>query len=159
MHVASGVLALHPRDFPTPWQREEQEIIYLRSVGVHEWVISSYGFPEMVTQPSYAQQPSTGGMSGSRMALTFDDGPHPIYTPRVLGILAKHQQKATFCVLGSQAKKYPELIIRIVREGHELCNHSWSHPDFAKLPLSEVYREITETDRVLTEILLDAGMR
>lgn len=95
MRVASGVLAIHPRVFPTPWRSPEQEVIYLRSTGESEWVISSYGFPQVPPESARVGRQ----MSGSYMALTFDDGPHPIYTPRVLDILAAHQQKATFCVL------------------------------------------------------------
>jgi peptidoglycan/xylan/chitin deacetylase (PgdA/CDA1 family) len=61
------------------------------------------------------------------VALTFDDGPHPVWTPRVLDRLKAANVKATFCVVGSEVKKYPELVKRIVREGHTLCNHTWNH--------------------------------
>lgn len=66
--------------------------------------------------------------TGSRgVALTFDDGPHPTWTPKVLDVLHARGVKATFCVLGQYAKAYPDLIRRIVRDGHTLCNHSWGH--------------------------------
>jgi peptidoglycan/xylan/chitin deacetylase (PgdA/CDA1 family) len=61
------------------------------------------------------------------VALTFDDGPDPRYTPKILALLKKHGVKATFCVVGTRAKAYPDLVRRIATEGHTLCNHSWNH--------------------------------
>src|SRR5581483_10980103 len=61
------------------------------------------------------------------VALTFDDGPWPEYTPQVLDMLKSAGVKATFCVVGRQAAAYPELIKRIYDEGHTFCNHSWRH--------------------------------
>lgn len=59
--------------------------------------------------------------------LTFDDGPDPLGTPQVLDILSRHKAKATFFVIGEKALKHPDLIARILREGHALGNHSWDH--------------------------------
>jgi peptidoglycan/xylan/chitin deacetylase (PgdA/CDA1 family) len=78
---------------------------------------------------------TTGGLpaglqrtTGTRhVALTFDDGPHPDWTPRVLDQLKAAGVKATFCVVGVKVKSHPALVARIVREGHTLCNHSWQH--------------------------------
>jgi len=61
------------------------------------------------------------------VALTFDDGPDPVYTVKVLDLLRQHGVKATFCVVGSRVRSYPALVRRIVAEGHTLCNHSWRH--------------------------------
>ena len=61
------------------------------------------------------------------MALTFDDGPHPVWTPKILDELRAARVRAIFCVIGSQVTKYPELVARIARDGHTLCNHSWNH--------------------------------
>ncbi|WP_433394420.1 polysaccharide deacetylase family protein [Micromonospora sp. KLBMP9576] len=63
----------------------------------------------------------------SRVALTFDDGPDPRYTPQVLALLRQYQVRATFCVVGENAQAHPDLIRAIAAEGHSLCNHSWSH--------------------------------
>ena len=63
-------------------------------------------------------------------ALTFDDGPDPAFTPRLLDILDRHQARATFFVVGETAQKYPELIRRIAQTGHVIGNHSWDHPAF-----------------------------
>ena len=66
--------------------------------------------------------------TGNRdVALTFDDGPDPVQTPRLLNLLKRHHAKATFCVIGVRARKYPDLIKRIVAGQHALCNHSWDH--------------------------------
>jgi len=79
------------------------------------------------------------------MALTFDDGPDPRLTPKLLDILAEHQVKATFFVLGSQVAKYPELARRIEMEGHEIGNHSWAHQDFTKMKPAHMLQDIDQT--------------
>lgn len=61
-------------------------------------------------------------------ALTFDDGPHPVYTPRVLDILAKHGARATFFMVGINARNYPEIMKSVGKAGHAIGNHSWDHP-------------------------------
>lgn len=78
--------------------------------------------------------PEEGGPFGSRqttgstnVALTFDDGPDPVYTPQILAVLRRSQVKATFCLVGTNVEEYPELVRAIVADGHTLCNHSWSH--------------------------------
>ncbi|MBG6138729.1 polysaccharide deacetylase family protein [Longispora fulva] len=63
----------------------------------------------------------------SAVALTFDDGPDPVNTPRILDILKQNGVKATFCLVGFRARDHPELVRRIAAEGHSLCNHSWQH--------------------------------
>ncbi|MFD2767652.1 polysaccharide deacetylase family protein [Micromonospora eburnea] len=63
----------------------------------------------------------------SRVALTFDDGPDPQYTPQVLALLKEYGVKATFCLVGENVQSYPELVRDIVADGHTLCNHSWEH--------------------------------
>ncbi|PZG08107.1 polysaccharide deacetylase [Micromonospora craterilacus] len=76
------------------------------------------------TQGPPGPQRTTGT---SDVALTFDDGPNPDYTPQVLAILREYHVTATFCVVGQNAEAYPWLIQQIVAEGHTLCNHSWDH--------------------------------
>lgn len=65
--------------------------------------------------------------TGKVIALTFDDGPDPATTPRILEILKAHHVVATFCEVGTQVAAHPELTKRIVREGHQLCNHTVHH--------------------------------
>jgi len=61
------------------------------------------------------------------VALTFDDGPDPRWTPAVLDLLRQHRVTATFCLVGRHVAQHPELVRRIAAEGHALCNHTWSH--------------------------------
>jgi peptidoglycan/xylan/chitin deacetylase (PgdA/CDA1 family) len=62
------------------------------------------------------------------VALTFDDGPDPQFTPQVLDVLAEHGARATFFVVGQRARSHPELVRRIVSDGHAVGSHTWSHP-------------------------------
>ena len=70
---------------------------------------------------------SLTGLEGKTVALTFDDGPHPDYTPAVLEILREYEVVATFCLVGPNAQQWPELVRDIVADGHVLCNHTVSH--------------------------------
>lgn len=81
--------------------------------------------------------------------LTFDDGPHPAHTPALLDLLAAHGARATFFLIGREAERHPDLVQRILREGHTLGNHSWSHPQFERLDLAAQRDEIERTDRLL----------
>lgn len=86
------------------------------------------------------------------VALTFDDGPHPLTTPHILDILKKRHVKATFFVLGLQAKKYPELIKRIHDEGHIVGNHTYSHKNLSKLKTAAIKNEIENTNKLIEKI-------
>jgi len=90
-----------------------------------------------------------GERSGRVLHLTFDDGPHPEYTPALLELLAAHNARATFFLIGKEAEQHPSLVERILREGHTLGNHSWSHPRFERLTLADQRAEIERTDRLL----------
>ena len=86
----------------------------------------------------------TGGDSG-RLALTFDDGPDPRWTPLVLDMLARLQVRATFFVLGAAVKAHPELIAREVAEGHEVAVHNWVHTDVYGVGFSELSDSVERT--------------
>lgn len=85
-------------------------------------------------------------------ALTFDDGPHPEITPRVLDLLAGAGRHATFFVVGQQARRYPELVQRMVREGHAVGNHTFTHARCPALRSAELQRELTEADALLRDL-------
>ena len=74
------------------------------------------------------------GLPDRTVALTFDDGPDPRWTPQVLDVLAREHVKATFFVVGARAAQHPALVRRILTAGHELGNHTWSHTDLAGVP-------------------------
>lgn len=90
-----------------------------------------------------------GPTDGKSIYLTFDDGPDPHHTPGLLDLLKRHEVRASFFLIGRQAEQNPSVVERIVAEGHHLGNHSYSHPQFNQLPLSEQLAEIDRTDRVL----------
>lgn len=82
------------------------------------------------TRPHLLVQPRAGHLVLPRAyALTFDDGPDPTWTPRVLQLLKAAHVHATFCLVGRRVAKYPALVRAIVAGGHALCNHSWSHDE------------------------------
>jgi len=66
-------------------------------------------------------------------ALTFDDGPHPEFTPRLLDVLGRHHARATFFMVGEKAHQRPELVRIVAQQGHEIANHSWNHARFPTL--------------------------
>ncbi|MEV4259219.1 polysaccharide deacetylase family protein [Spirillospora sp. NPDC049652] len=73
------------------------------------------------------------------------DGPHPVYTPMMLDLLAANGVKATFSLIGSQVKAYPKLVERIAADGHQISNHSQTHPSpFALIGRDRIHREIIE---------------
>lgn len=82
-------------------------------------------------------------------ALTFDDGPDPEYTPQLLKVLKQHKARATFFVVGERAEKYPELIDMIIRDGHLLGNHSWSHTALPLISRTARFKEIRACHRAL----------
>ncbi|MDE5465702.1 chitooligosaccharide deacetylase NodB [Bradyrhizobium sp. CSS354] len=81
--------------------------------------------------------------------LTFDDGPNPHCTPAILDVLAQHRAPATFCVIGAYAAGQPELIQRIIAEGHEIANHTMTHPELSKCMPDEAQYEILTTNKVI----------
>ena len=81
------------------------------------------------------------------IALTFDDGPHPKYTAEVLELLAKYKAKATFFIIGKNAEKYPELVQQTYKAGHELANHTYTHPYNASV--TELQDEIQQTNDMI----------
>jgi len=103
--------------------------------------------PASVTSPPQPQISfDSVHVDGPYIALTFDDGPHATLTPKLLDLLAKHRMKATFFVIGQNAADNPDILKRAVREGHEIANHSWSHPNLAKMSDDAVRRELQKTD-------------
>jgi peptidoglycan/xylan/chitin deacetylase (PgdA/CDA1 family) len=85
-------------------------------------------------------------VDGPYIALTFDDGPNATLTPKLLDLLAARHLKATFFVVGQNAADHPDILKRAVREGHEIANHSWSHPNLGKMSDDAVRRELQKTD-------------
>ncbi|MCL6547925.1 MAG: polysaccharide deacetylase family protein [Alicyclobacillus sp.] len=89
-------------------------------------------------------------------ALTFDDGPDNVWTPQILRVLSQYAVKATFMCVGRRVQQHPSVLQRIVREGHVVGNHSFSHPNLTKIPIAEVRNQIVETENEIQRI---AGVR
>jgi peptidoglycan-N-acetylglucosamine deacetylase len=83
------------------------------------------------------------------VALTFDDGPDPAYTPRLLDILAAHGARATFFMIGARAHRHPEIVERVAAEGHVIGNHSWDHPSFPLISQEERCQQLRACARAI----------
>ncbi len=88
-------------------------------------------------------------VSGNHVAMTFDDGPHPQNTPRLLDMLRARNIKATFFVIGRSVDLYPQIVRRTVAEGHEVANHTHTHRLLSKLSDSEVRGEMTRCNEAV----------
>src|SRR6266536_2199154 len=85
-------------------------------------------------------------VDGPYIAMTFDDGPSATLTPKLLDLLAAHHIKATFFVIGENVAEHSEIVARAAREGHEIANHSWSHPNLGKMSGDNVRSQLQRTD-------------
>lgn len=106
---------------------------------------------KVVEAPSTKLSYNSCTVEGPFIAMTFDDGPKPGQTDRLLDMLKARNIKATFFVIGQNAAAYPELIRRILAEGHEIGNHTWSHLALNKLSPSGVAAQINQTDAALAQ--------
>jgi peptidoglycan-N-acetylglucosamine deacetylase len=95
----------------------------------------------------------SGSNKKHEVALTFDDVPDVRFTPQILDILKQYGVKATFFAIGNRVSAHPELVLRIVREGHEIGNHSFTHPNLPKVDNTRFHEEIQRTDKVLSSII------
>ena len=102
--------------------------------------------------PTYPTVFHQGAGDDHAVTLTFDDGPDPKWTPKILDILKQHNIKAAFFMLGSQAENYPALVQRIVSEGHEIGNHTYTHPDISKISQKQIELELNATQYLLESI-------
>ena len=90
--------------------------------------------------------------SPRKIALTFDDGPHPYYTQQLLDGLKERGARATFFVMGKQAEAYPELVLRMQEEGHLIGNHTYSHVQLNKKNRESFKEELVRTNELLVGI-------
>ncbi|TDE09441.1 polysaccharide deacetylase family protein [Jiangella asiatica] len=95
--------------------------------------------------------PDTGGEPlDYSVTLTFDDGPHPVYTPQVLELLDQYDATAVFCVVGQRLREHPEVVRQIVDAGHALCNHTDTHDDqLSERDRDEIEQQIAEADEAI----------
>ncbi|MBO5111650.1 MAG: polysaccharide deacetylase family protein [Clostridia bacterium] len=98
-----------------------------------------------------------GSREERTIALTFDDGPHPTYTDRILDVLEKHNVKATFFAVGVNAENYPAPLLRAYEEGHEIGNHTYNHKSMRTMSYEDMLREVTDTAKRIYD-LTDYGV-
>lgn len=101
----------------------------------HEIVIEKYGVTE-----------------GRNIVLTFDDGPHPIYTPQILDLLSKEGVHSSFFSIGANIIKYPDIAKRIAWEGHDVANHTFGHADLDLVSSLQARQEINQTQRIIHSV-------
>jgi cellulose synthase/poly-beta-1,6-N-acetylglucosamine synthase-like glycosyltransferase/peptidoglycan/xylan/chitin deacetylase (PgdA/CDA1 family)/spore germination protein YaaH len=135
------------------------EILSLRSTPVAgRRTLAEDDTTGLLTEESYQAFPATNviarsGWRSGAVAITFDDGPDPRWTPKVLEVLRRHDVHATFFVIGESAERYPDLIRQIWREGHEIGNHTFTHPNLAAVGRQRAELELNATQRALESIL------
>jgi len=84
------------------------------------------------------------------VALTFDDGPHPEYTEQILNLMDQYGAKGTFFLVGEQAEKNPQIVLRMYEDGHEIANHTYTHPFTKSVP--NILKEMDQTNEILYSI-------
>lgn len=93
-----------------------------------------------------------GSAQTRKVALTFDDVPDGHFTPKVLDVLKKYGVKATFFLVGSRAEKHPDVVRRIVREGHVIGNHTYNHPLLTKISKEKFIKQVVSTEKIINDI-------
>jgi peptidoglycan-N-acetylglucosamine deacetylase len=111
-----------------------------------------------IKSESFASTPSSYVIerSGDRpglIALTFDDGPDPKWSPPILDILKRENVPATFFIIGKNGQAYPDLVRRMVNEGHEIGNHTFTHPNLGEIPVSLTELELNATQRLIESLV------
>lgn len=103
----------------------------------------------LATPRAEALTVNRGPATDRAVAMTFDDGPHPVWTPALLDVLRLRGIRATFYLIGNRVAQYPDIVRRIADEGHEIGNHSWSHPALSTLAAPDLLDEIDRTSEAV----------
>lgn len=107
---------------------------------------------EEIVEDSYTIKETSIRKEKKKIALTFDDGPHPIYTPEMLELLKKYEIPATFFLLGEQIEQYEDLVKEIANEGHLIGNHTFEHIQITKIPEEQAEEMIQKTSDLIEEL-------
>src|SRR5713101_2129353 len=124
----------------------------LSSVGITAFHANAAFGPQTAEKPKPAATAESGitfdwvHVDGPFIAMTFDDGPSAKLTPKLLDLLAAHHIKATFFLIGENVAEHPEIVAREMREGHEIGNHTWSHPNLAKMSDDGIRGQLRKTE-------------
>ncbi|QBI54961.1 polysaccharide deacetylase family protein [Streptomonospora litoralis] len=101
--------------------------------------------------PATAEIVDSTQRGGKAVALTFDDGPDPDDTPRLLGVLREHRVKAVFCLWGEHVRQHPEIVRRIAAAGHTLCNHTMRHDDMSTWSPADIRADLRATNDAIRD--------
>jgi peptidoglycan-N-acetylglucosamine deacetylase len=113
--------------------------------------VSYAGYAGMAPRSQFFGRTFTHGSDRRKLALTFDDGPNDPHTLSLLDVLAEHNVKATFFVIGRYAAQRPDILRRIVKEGHVIGNHTYSHPNLIFCSGSRIAREIDDCAKAIND--------
>lgn len=118
--------------------------------------IQNRGFPQRKIIDLVSLYPKVfyreGNIKEKKVALTFDDGPDNNYNVKILDILKENNVPATFFLIGKRCEMYPDIVKRIVNEGHIIGNHTWSHPNAMKISNNKLKQEIIKAEKVIEKI-------
>ncbi len=120
-----------------------------RGAEVKQGFLVAAGYVEKIRQASSAAPKDAASAEKKRIALTFDDGPNPQYTPEMLAALKERNVKATFFLLGQEVEKYPEIVKQIQADGHLIGNHSYKHEQLSKLPMEQACSQVSRTNELI----------
>jgi peptidoglycan/xylan/chitin deacetylase (PgdA/CDA1 family) len=110
---------------------------------------AGYELFEQPTNQLFGNTVTVGPSNERVVALTFDDGPNPPYTNRILDVLAKERVHATFFLVGRAVTAYPDVVRRELREGNAIGNHTWDHPHLIVMTRTQIHRSIMRTDAAI----------
>jgi peptidoglycan/xylan/chitin deacetylase (PgdA/CDA1 family) len=150
--IGAGAYQLLVRDAAVP-----RPAVVMRDADTHRAL--SPQFDARVARFVNDRPPRERSASPKLIALTFDDGPYPVETPLLLDVLADLHVPATFFLIGRDAQQFPEITGRIVREGHEIANHTMTHPNLDALSPDEVKSELDGAAGVLGHFTSDPSVR
>lgn len=105
---------------------------------------------EDITSPP---PPAKNHSDNKKVALTFDDGPHPVVTMDILNTLDKYDAKATFFVVGNRVEKYADVVTETLERGHEIGNHTWNHANLTKITSNQIVEQINLTNTAIKKVL------
>lgn len=146
-HVAPSLVCAYP-EMKSRWRKAA--LLSLLSVAiVLGLLVAAWRLSGSRTTQLFGELVASVPVSDSVVALTFDDGPVPFHTDSVLDMLRQEQVRATFFVIGNSVARYPALTQRILQEGHELGNHSYSHQRMVLVSSGTVRAEVERTDSLI----------
>lgn len=129
-----------------PWERSMQTV----HVASEAEKTADFGASAEAKNPAEPSELAANELK--KIALTFDDGPHPVYTQQMLKLLEEKDVPATFFLLGQNVAEYGDLVKEIAEDGHLIGNHTYHHVQITTLPTEQAYEEIEETSRLIEDL-------